>query len=196
MPGWNAITDLVAQQKLVSDLSTREAASRKGLFVDPFLDDLQRDQGIAQTAAIVDGVLTLPISGSAQRPSNDISSDAVCAYTLTPVLSQVSRTGTMKVNPYMAFAMPPALVALNPAVDRWTDIVTQWTSPITQAFRIGAGRRSVTSATSATQLVKTTNTLISNLRQIDVQFKLTGFGPNEPLASVTFDGIPVTPSAI
>lgn len=190
------ITDLVAQQKLVSDLSTREAASRKGLFVDPFLDDLQRDQGITQTAAIIDGVLMLPIDGDALRPSNDISEAATCAFTLEPVLRQEARTGSMKINPYMAFGIPPAQVTLNPPVDRWNEIETVWASPVTRAFTTGQGgiwgTVSSTSRTTSNQLIKTQETLIANLRQIDVNFRLDGFGPGEQLISVTFDGLPVT----
>lgn len=189
------ITDLVAQQKLVSDLNVREASAKKGLFVDPFLDDLQRDQGIAQTAAIVDGVLTLPIDGDAIRPSDDIGVPAACAYTLTPILSQNFRTGTMKINPYMAFGILPGQVTLNPPVDRWTEVESVWASPITRAFVIGSGGifgSLVRTSTTRTTLVKTATSLLSNLRQIDVKFKVTGFGPGENLTSVTFDGIAVT----
>lgn len=46
------VYDLVAQERLKNDISSREVAARKlGLFVDPFIDDDLRDQGIAQTAA-------------------------------------------------------------------------------------------------------------------------------------------------
>lgn len=190
------ITDLVAQQKLVSDLSTREAASRKGLFVDPFLDDLQRDQGISQTAAIIDGVLTLPVDGDALRPSNDIATAVTCAFVLEPVLRQEARTGTMKINPYMAFGIPPAQVSLDPPVDRWSVVQTVWTSPVTRAFTTGQGgiwgTLSSTTRTTIPQLVKVLDSPIANLRQIDVRFRLAGFGPGEQLTSVTFDGLPVT----
>lgn len=190
------ITDLVAQQKLVSDLSTREAASRKGVFVDPFLDDEQRDQGIAQTAAIVDGILTLPIDGDALRPSADVTTPVTCAFTLEPILRQEARTGSMKINPYMAFGIPPSVVTIDPPVDRWNEVVTQWASPITRAFTSGSGgvwgTRSTTTKSTAKQLIKTRDTLIANLRQIEVQFRIEGFGPGETLNSVTFDGLPVT----
>ena len=193
------ITDLVAQQKLVSDLNTREAGAKKGLFVDPFLDDSQRDNGITQTAAVVDGVLTLPIDGAALRPSNDISAPATCSYTLVPVLQQEARTGSMKINPYMAFGIPPAQVTLNPPLDRWVEVDTVWASPITKAFTTGSGGWWGTnvSVNSSAQnvLLKTTQAQLEYLRQIDVRFRLDGFGPGETLTSTTFDGLPVTPVA-
>lgn len=190
------ITDLIAQQKLVSDIGVRDASVKKGLFVDPFLDDEQRDQGIAQTAAIANGALTLPIDGDAFRPSADVSSLASCAFTLEPVLKQERRTGTMNINPYMAFGILPSQVALTPAVDRWTLVETQWASPITQAFTTGQGGRfgttTTTTRSSASALIKTSSALITTLRPIDVHFRIAGFGPGEALSGVTFDGIPVT----
>lgn len=188
------MTDLIAQQKLTADLVQREAAAKKGLFVDPFIDDLQRDAGAAQDAAVVQGILTLPIAGSVLNPSIPLTSPQVCAYTLEPVLQQTARTGSMKINPYMAFDPIPAAVSLNPAIDRWTEVQTTWTSGITQRFLTGVGNRVVDISTSvATQLVKTESESIQNLRQIQVSFRLTGFGPNEMLNSVLFDGISVTP---
>ncbi len=55
--------DLVAQERLKSDVSAREVAAKRGVFVDPFLDDDLRDQGIAQTAASFGGALRLPVAG-------------------------------------------------------------------------------------------------------------------------------------
>jgi hypothetical protein len=188
----DAITDLVAQQKLSGDITQRESSAQKGLFVDPFLDDLQRDQGISQTAAISNGVLTLPIDGEALDTSISLSNALTCGYTLEPILQQELRTGGMKINPYMAFGLLPAGVQLNPAIDRWTEVNSVWLSPITQRFVEGWGNRSSVTTTASTQLVKTTSSLIQNLRQIDVGFKISGFGPGEVLNNVIFDGISVT----
>lgn len=187
----DTLTDLVAQQKLAGDINQRETAARKGLFVDPFLDDLQRDQGIVQTAAIAGGILTLPIDGEAKDVSIKLPLPLTCTYTLDPILKQELRTTNMKVNPYMAFGILPAGVQLNPAVDRWTEAQTSWASDITQRFIVGWGNVSSTTSSTSTQLVKTTSTNIETLRQIDVTFKLTGFGPGEPLNNVIFDGISV-----
>ncbi|MEE0406957.1 MAG: DUF4815 domain-containing protein, partial [Desulfovibrio sp.] len=48
----------IARQRLESDVATREAGARVGIFVDPLLDDSMRDQGLDQTAAVVNGFLT------------------------------------------------------------------------------------------------------------------------------------------
>ncbi|WNL63624.1 hypothetical protein ST4_066 [Aeromonas phage ST4] len=206
------LTDLVAQQKLVSDIGTREAAAKKGLFVDPFIDDMQRDQGIEQDAAVLGYALTLPIEGDAISVSTDVTGPTSCSFTLEPVLVQTSRTGDMKINPYMAFAVPPKPVTLTPAVDRWTETQTTWLSPITQKFLVDnaikdayhvrlygnnlAGWPSYTTTTTQTVLVSSKSSRIEHLRQIDVRFEAAGFGPGEQLASLKFDGIPVTPVAI
>lgn len=188
------LTDLIAQQKLRGDIKERSSAAQKGLFVDPFLDDAQRDQGLTQTAAIVDGILTLPVTATPLNPSISLTSPAACSYNLVSVLDQTARTSSMKINPYMAFDVLPAGVQLSPAFDRWTEVQTTWTSPVTRQFTtVGT-----TGTTSSTQnvLTKSTTSEIENLRQIYVQFKLVGFGPNETLSSVTFDGLSVTPLAI
>lgn len=195
------ITDLVAQQKLVSDLSVREQAAMKGLFVDPFLDDVHRDQGIAQTAASFDGILTLGIDGEALRPNNDVDAPATCAFVLEPILRQELRTGSMKINPYMAFGIPPAQVTLVPAVDHWTEVDTQWASPVTKSFhtlspRGGGVWRTTTTSSTTDVLLKTEQTEIEHLRQIDVEFHIAGFGPGETLDTVTFDGLTVIPTAM
>lgn len=192
----DVLTDLVAQQKLISDVGVRESAAKKGLFVDPFLNDEQRDQGIPQTAAVVGFALTLPIDGDAYPVSADVAAATSCSFTLEQVLSQTSRTGDMKINPYMAFAMPPKPVTITPAVDRWTETQTQWLSPITRRFVTGSGIMSSGSTTSTTVQVSTSTSTIENLRQIDVAFQATGFGPGEQLLEIKFDGIAVNATAV
>lgn len=208
----DTLTDLVAQQKLVSDIGTREAAAKKGMFVDPFIDDVQRDQGITQTAAVLGYALTLPIDGDAISVSADVSGPTSCDFTLEPILQQTSRTGDMKINPYMAFTVPAKPVTLTPNVDRWTETQTTWLSPVTQKFIVDnamkdayhirlygtnlAGWPSYTNSSTQTVLVSSKTSRIENLRQIEVKFEATGFGPYEQLVSLKFDGITVTPVAI
>lgn len=192
----NLIIDLVAQQKLVSDIGTREAAAKKGVFVDPFLDDSHRDQGIEQTASSFNGVLTLPIIGESISPDADINAPALCAFNHVPVLSQNARTTGMKINPYMAFGVLPSPVVLTPAIDRWTEIVNSWTSPITRLFSEGTGNAVIWSQTStAVQLIATNTSQLQHLRQISVRFVINGFGPGESVANISFDGVNVAPTA-
>lgn len=194
------VVALVAQQKLQADAQQRDAAAKKGMFVDPFLNDDQRDQGVSQTAAIVDGELMLPIEATPLAVSADVSGSVTCAYTSRVVLAQRFRTMSMKINPYMAFGVMPGSAALTPAIDRWTENTTAWTSPVTQNFVRNLGAGSVLASTMATvrtvEQSKSATSSIQNLRTIEVKFRITGFGAGENLSQVTFDGLPVTATSI
>lgn len=191
----DTVIQLVSEQKLRSDIGEREAAAKKGVFVDPFLGDENRDQGIAQTAAVVNGELLLGIAATVLTPSADVTEPTTCAKTSVIALQQTLRTGSMKINPYMSFDLLPAKCTITPAVDRWTEAVTAWTSPTTILFESGAGPRLSVSETTFTRSVGSISSYLTNLRQIDVHFRIEGFGAGEVLSSVTFDGLAVTPSA-
>lgn len=190
------IMGLIAQQRLESDIHLREAGAKKGLFTDPFRDDSQRDAGMAQTAAVVGGELTLPIAATVSQMTADITQPAAPAFTLATVLEQPLKTGEMKVNPYQAFDPIPAAVTLTPAVDRWTDVSTTWASPVTERLTVGAGNASSTRTSTTNALLSSSTRPAETLRQIEVRFTVSGFGPNEQLSSLTFDGIAVTPTAL
>ncbi len=186
----------VARQRLEADVFTREAGARVGLFVDPLLGDDMRDQGLEQSAAIVDGELTLPITARAYALSRDVPLPTARAYTPEVVLAQTLRTGSMQVNPYMAFEPLPARVTLTPNVDHWTEVQSNFTSPVTQFIQTGhyvPGNSSLVSQSlsTTTQFLSSSTSFLEYLRQIDVVFRLEGFGPGEILRKVTFDGIPV-----
>lgn len=185
----------IAEQRLESNVHTREAGAKKGLFVDPFLDDSVRDAGTPQTAAIVDGELTLPITGSVSAMASDVTAPTTCAYTHAVALNQPLRTGSMKINPYLAFDPVPAVARLTPAVDRWTQVINDWTSPLTRRFTQGTGDQSETTTATTTALLGTSTAEAEQLRTIDVNFTLSGFGAGEILSTVTFDGVAVTASA-
>lgn len=187
----DTVIQLVSEQKLRADVSEREASAKKGVFVDPFLSDENRDQGIAQTAAIVRGELVLGIDAAVLTPSNDVTAPQTCARTSAVALSQTLRTGSMKINPYMSFAPLPAAATLTPSIDRWVEYVDIWTSPVTETFMTWNSG----STSTVTRTASVTQKALPNLRQIDVHFKLQGFGPGEILQTVTFDGLTVTPTA-
>lgn len=180
---------LIAQQRLESNIHTREAGAKKGLFTDPFLDDSQRDAGTAQTAAVVRGELLLPISATAHHLTGDIAAPVTLNYSNVITLEQSLRTGSMKINPYMSFAPIPASVTLVPAVDRWTVVSTGWASPVTERFSQGWGNQAFETTSTVNALLSRTTTQIENLRPITVNYNIAGFGPGEILASLKFDGI-------
>jgi len=194
------LTDLIALNTLKTDAGTREAIAKKGLFVDPFIDDQMRDLGIEQTASSADGTLSLPIAATPFVPTNDVTKREVCAYELETVLSNTERTGSMKVNPYLAFDIMPSEVTLTPAVDRWQEVSTRYTSPVTNNFTVfdpgwHGPNLFYNVVTTETRQVGSTSGNIPYLRQIDVSFQIKGFGPNEQLVSMSFDGLPVDPVA-
>jgi hypothetical protein len=187
---------LIAQQRLEGSASLTEAGQKKGLFVDPFLDDSLRDAGIAQTCAIFSGELTLPVTiDQVSLMPSDVSSPTSMTNNLSTVLEQSARTGTMKVNPYMAFEPLPASVRLTPAIDNWTVTSTSWASSITQRIVVGSGINSRVGIATSVQTLSRSSRPAEFLRQIDINFTISGFGQNEVLSSVTFDGVAVTPVA-
>lgn len=188
----------VARQRLEADVATREAGARVGMFVDPLRDDSMRDQGITQSAAVVDGVLTLPIAAKVYRLSADIAAPQARSFSPRVLLAQPYKTGSMLVNPYQAFDPMPAEVVLEPAVDRWTETKTDWTSTETRrvtnmVYAPGAWDHGTTytSTSSKTETVGSTTSELEYLRQIDVTFAITGFGPEEKLQAIVFDGVTV-----
>ena len=200
--GFNDRMDLIlaqtAQNRLVMDAYTREAGAKKGLWVDPCLDDSMRDQGLDQTAAIVGNAITLPVDVAVlSGVPQDVATARYPDYTLVPVLEQLLRTATMLVNPYHAFEPLPAFMTLTPAVDRWTEVQSEWASPLTKIVNAGhyvptfpGLRLAGQSSSTTTQTLSSSTTQLANLRQIDVAFRGTGFARNE-LVDVLFDGIPL-----
>jgi hypothetical protein len=191
--------DLVALERLRNDISSREPSSKRGVFVDPFLDDDLRDQGITQTAAVVSGTLQLPIALTAYQAPTNNTQDWMLVYTEEIILQQTQQTGSSPINPYQAFDPIPAAITLTPSVDRFTVIDTIWTSPVTQQIGIWLGAtgtftiQSVTSNTR-TQLLSESEQPAQFLRPITINFSVDGFDPGETLTQVLFDGINVTPA--
>lgn len=183
--------DLVAIERLRNDANAEEAAAKKGIFVDPFNDDSQRDQGLEQNAAVVDGELVLPIE--VEVLDLDAAPDTLVTleYELEPLLTQPMQTGAMKINPYHAFEPMPAQVSLNPARDFWTTTVSRWSSPITHMLTRGSGRvRGVSvTATTSSQVVSREDNTDALLRQRSVAYEIRGFDEDEVLSEIRFDGV-------
>jgi len=188
--------DLMALERLRVDANIREPAAKKGLFVDNFLDDDLRDQGVAQSGAIVAGVLTLPISALAQHVSENGHVLITLDYSLTPVIEQLARTGSMKINPYQAFDPVPAWVSLNPATDQFTVTNTSWASDVTERLITGSGvLERVVETRQSEQVLDSRSEEAEFLRSLDIAYSVTGFGPSEALAQLRFDGIAISQPA-
>jgi len=188
--------DLMALERLRVDANIREPAAKKGLFVDNFLDDDLRDQGVAQTGAVVAGVLTLPITASAQHAKDNGNTLLTLDYTLTPVVEQLARTGSMKINPYQAFEPVPARVTLNPAVDQFTVTNTTWASDVTERLITGSGvLEQVVETRRSEQVLASSSEEAQFLRSLNVAYRVDGFGPSEALAALRFDGIGISQPA-
>lgn len=188
--------DLVSQEQLRNAIGLSDPAAKRGVFVDAFTNDNLRDDGITQNAAIINGELMLPIDAVLTQFGTTLTAPVTLNYTLETLIEQPNKTGAMAVNPYQAFDPIPATVTLKPGVDFWTQTNTIWLSAVTQSFTVGTGNRSSTSTSSAVQLVSSSTTDAQFLRTIPVEFKITGFGPNEQLGLLTFDGITVTAEAL
>jgi len=188
--------DLMALERLRVDANIREPAAKKGLFVDNFLDDDLRDQGVAQTGAVVAGVLTLPITASAQHAKENGNALLTLDYTLAPVVEQLARTGSMKINPYQAFDPVPARVTLNPAVDQFTVTNTTWASDVTERLITGSGvLEQVVETRRSEQVLASSSEEAQFLRSLNVAYRVDGFGPSEALAALRFDGIGISQPA-
>ncbi|MCA3200334.1 DUF4815 domain-containing protein, partial [Cupriavidus sp.] len=92
--------DLLSRNRLSQDITLREPAAKKGVFVDPFFDDDLRDAGIEQNAVIVNQSLMAPIAATPLGPY--LAEIQTLPHAYRTVLEQTARTGSMKVNPYQA----------------------------------------------------------------------------------------------
>lgn len=188
------VYDLVAQERLKNDVSARDVGAKRGLFVDPLRNDAMRDQGIAQTAAVFGGKMTLPIYARLHEFPAFVGIRHL-DFVEVAVIRQPRRSKAMKINPYQTFTPMPGRASVEPSTDIWTDKQTVWTSPETQAFEAGEGE--FISGISLEQRVEKVSERVVNaefIRQRDINFRLEGFIENETLELVEFDGVPVVPT--
>ncbi|MDP3229377.1 MAG: DUF4815 domain-containing protein [Acidovorax sp.] len=192
----NVILDL-AELRLSTSAQGLDSGIKKGIFADPFLNDAVRDAGQPQTAAIVRGSLQLPITPTVHALGAGLPERMAPAHGYRVVLAQTMRTGSMNVNPYMAFDPIPAAVVLTPNVDRWTAVTTQWSSAITERLNTGTGTDArYTGAWNTSRVLSETSSALETLRPTTVRFDLKGWGPGEALGDVAFDGLPVAAAPV
>ena len=182
-----AMADLVALERLRRDIDSREPVAKRGLFVDPCVDDTYRDQGVPQTAAVIDGAIQLAIDKTLHMVP--MTGPLMLDYVEEVIVSQPLRTGCVLINPYGNFEPLPAQLSISPAVDYWTETRTEWLSDITRQI-VGT----VDQTTETTQVVARRQELAEYLRQIEVEYVIKGFGGGERLDYLEFDGLDITPT--
>lgn len=130
-------SDLVTMQHAIDDLkynvarlslndrlrSVDPVTLKKGIFVDPFVDNTYRDAGIAQTAEIASGILYLHVPWT----STVITDPSQHTYkTILPHQDQIlaqntAHSMTFQVNAFVGITAPPASVATWPQQLSWID---------------------------------------------------------------------------
>jgi len=188
---------LIQSERLLSRVDRRDPLAKKNMFVDAFMDDEFRDPGLAQTAALGNGIMQLPIEVTFY--DGLLTEPVMLDYVEDVITKQELATGCEKINPYQNFLPMPGALTLTPAADFWTERQTQWASPVTVEFQQGIqwgwGGPLVTESSTSQQLGTQTSQL-AFLRQRSVAFKIGGFFPGETLVSLTFDGISVMPGGL
>lgn len=143
-----------------------------------------RDQGVSQTAAIVNKELILPINVEIIDVEKG-KKPYLLPYELEPVLEQLLQTKEEKINPYQAFDPVPAKVTMNKNIDHWTEVKTNWKSPVTREFN----------TRETTELLSSSTYEAEFMREAVQDFEIEGFEPGERLKEVKFDGISIIPMA-
>ncbi|WP_375618475.1 DUF4815 domain-containing protein [Bartonella sp. AC134YNZD] len=185
---------LMQLERIKSNVDAKEPVAKKGMFVDPFLDDSYRDEGFTQTGAVGNGILQLAIDPTFYTAP--LKAPVTLDWTNEVIIAQELTTACEKINPYQNFAPLPGTVTLNPATDFWHEQRTDWLSSVTNQLHMGWNRGSSIRKTEVSDdLVRTTQEQIDFLRQIKLNFKIEGFGKGEILESLTFDGVDVLPKS-
>ncbi|ETS07678.1 DUF4815 domain-containing protein [Bartonella henselae] len=185
---------LMQLERIKSNVDSKEPVAKKGMFVDPFLDDSLRDEGFPQTGAIDNGILQLAIDPTFY--STTLTEPVTLDWTNEVIIAQELTTACEKINPYQNFAPLPGIVSLNPATDFWHEQRTDWLSSITHQLHMGRRRgRGLRKEEVKDDLINETREQIDFLRQIKLNFKIEGFGKREILESLTFDGVDVLPNS-
>lgn len=190
---YNNVLDLfnaVSLQRQQLDINARMPAGTTGIFSDPLLDDSFRDAGEAQNGAVFNGSFQIPIVPSFQ--SIDAGQTLTLPYSDVPVIRQELSSGCVKINPYQSFSPLPAILAISPAEDFWTEQLTVWLSAQTQVFGTGNSER----VTNTQVLTNVRTQPLRFLRQIPISFTIRQFGAGEALSALTFDGIDVDPGGL
>lgn len=220
-----SITELykiVAETRMLTDISNKEPSSKYGIFTDNFFDEDQRDGGLSQTAVIVEQELQPPANAVViSQPNTNATVAQLLPYQETFLLEQPLFSGEMKINPYQAFEPMPAKVVLSPAVDQWTETDSQTTSVVQYlwypwyywgywhpyygwyynwywSYYYGwyYPYYWYYAPRTTTSLVSRSEQKLPYLRQRSIDFTVSGFGGGEILDELLFDGRQITQSYV
>ncbi len=206
MPTWSEIwrylnvledhSRLIQLNRLEQEVDQRDPAAKRGMFVDPFNNDDFRDQGIAQSGALGNGILQLAVVPTFHDTT--LTAPVTLDWVEEVIVEQALITGCVLINPYGNFTPLPGTLELTPAVDFWTVPLTVWASDVTREFQrgvVGWGAPLRTVTTSVDK-VGGYDEALPFLRQREVAFEISGFFAGEDLVSLTFDGVDITPVGI
>ena len=196
---------LMAVERLRTNALISDPASKRGVLVDPFINNDLRDQGGEQTALIVSGVLTLSIPAEISSPSGGPNGLLALDYQLVDShVTQKLRTDWRIINQFLNVNPLPASVSLEPSVDHFVirqQVVTesvQSTVTVSRALTMEAatGNTAVGSTFNTIEDLASETTQLETMRPLSVQFSISGFLPDEALEFIVFDGIDVTDSGV
>ncbi|MFV0410290.1 MAG: DUF4815 domain-containing protein [Paracoccus sp. (in: a-proteobacteria)] len=181
------LSEEVARTRLEQSANQREASATHGVFADPFISNQFRDAGQAQNAVVAGGRMTLPITTQSLffnvgKQTLDTAPDIV--------INQEWSSECMLINPYAAFDPLPAMIELQPAIDRWTTTVTTTDN---QLIEVGDSVWNGGFVDSQSESVQLSTSKAIYCRAIKITVTASGFGGGEIVDAVTFDDIAVSP---
>ena len=174
----------------------RDNARVRNTFVDPFLDDSNRDAGEVQNAAVFGGLLQLPIASTFFTAP--LTGPVLLDYEEEVIIAQEAQSGCEPINPYMNFNPLPGSMELSPQADYWTVSTTEWASPETQEFQRGTrwDGGPLQSVDESTRSLGSRTEQAEFMRSIPVTATIKGLSEGEQLAELTFDGHDVKPAGV
>lgn len=183
------LLDLTSHERLRRDIAAREPNAKHSVFVDPFRDGRYRDSGEAQTALVFNETCQIRVDPNFEMIN--LPAPVMLDYTDEIVVDQPLSTSCMKINPYQVFPPPPLGLRLTPSEDFWEVINETWLDDVNRVFAWNSGRR------AGTEVIEDeTTTAARFLRQIPIQFEISGLGEGETVPTLTFDGIDVNPGSL
>lgn len=176
--------------ELEADIAARAASYPSGQFTEQFSDDSNRDTGEAQTAAVFDGIMQIPITPT--LTSVDLEAPQMLSFNEVSEIDQLFVTGCVKINPYQSFLPVPAQMSITPSRDFWTEVNEVWQSEETRTF--GTGNRTLV---ENVEILEDTTVITARfLRQIPVAFEIRDLGAGEEVTTLEFDGVDVHPGSL